>query len=114
MPADFKVGTSFSGTMPPSTIGVSSPASRAAATSLGASVRWPPLWIETPIASASSSTAARAMRVGGLAQPEVDDLHARVAEDARHDLQPAVVTVEAQLGQDDADRSVHGASVTAP
>ena len=38
-----------------------------------------------------------------LAQAGVDDLHAGVAQRARHDLGPAVVAVEAGLGDQDAD-----------
>ena len=41
--------------------------------------------------------------VGGLTQSEVDDLHPGVAQNAGDNLDATVVTVEAQLRQDDAD-----------
>ncbi len=41
-------------------------------------------------------------RVGRLEQPGVDHLEAGVAQDARHDLHPAVVSVETDLGDQDA------------
>ena len=44
----------------------------------------------------------------GLAEAEVDDLHARVAQDAGDDLDPAVVAVEPELGQDDPDGVLRG------
>ena len=41
--------------------------------------------------------------VGGLAQPQVDDLHARVAQHPGHHFDAAVVAVEAELGQQGPD-----------
>ena len=41
--------------------------------------------------------------LGRLVQARVDDLHAGVAKRAGDDLRPAVVAVEAGLGDDDAD-----------
>ena len=40
--------------------------------------------------------------VGRLEQPGVDHLEAGVAQDARHDLHPAVVSVETDLGDQNA------------
>ena len=43
-------------------------------------------------------------RLRRLEDARVDDLHARVAQRAGHDLRAAVVAVEARLGDDDLDR----------
>ena len=47
-------------------------------------------------------------RRGGLAQAEIDDLHAGVAQDAGDDLDAAVVAVEAELRQHDANGRLPG------
>ena len=44
--------------------------------------------------------------VGGDPHPQVDDLHAGVAEGAGDDLDAAVVSVQAELGEEDAGRVV--------
>src|SRR5438132_2716241 len=44
--------------------------------------------------------------LGRLVEPRVDHLEARVAQRPRDDLRPAVVAVEARLGDDHADRPV--------
>src|SRR3989475_4490797 len=41
--------------------------------------------------------------LGGLVQPRVDDLHTRVAQRGRHDRRPAVVPIQALLGDQDPD-----------
>jgi hypothetical protein len=46
----------------------------------------------------------------GLPEAGVDDLHAGVAEVADDELGPAVVAVEADFRDQDADRAVHGSS----
>jgi hypothetical protein len=46
--------------------------------------------------------------LGRLVQARVDDLHAGVAQRAGDDLGPAVVSVEAWLGHDDADLAGRG------
>ena len=48
-----------------------------------------------------------------LVQAGVDDLHAGVAQRARHDLGAAVVPVEARLGDDHPDAFVHDRSLAA-
>ena len=45
-------------------------------------------------------------RFRGLAQPQVDDLHARVTQDAGNHLDAAIVPVKPEFGQHDSDRSV--------
>ena len=53
--------------------------------------------------------------LGRLAQPGVDDLASGVAQDARHDAQPTVVPIEADLGHEDAQgalRAGHGRHAT--
>ena len=48
----------------------------------------------------------------GLVQPRIDDVHAGVAEAAGDDLHPAIVSVEAHLGDEHADdRFVRHASL---
>ena len=42
--------------------------------------------------------------VGGLAEPQVDDLHARIAEHSCHHLEPAIVAVQPQFGENHPDR----------
>ena len=74
----------------------------------GTRVMWAPERIERPTTSASSCTTVAAICSGRLVQSGVDDLHARVAQAAGDDLRPAVVAVEAGLGDDDTDRAVHG------
>src|SRR6266850_725109 len=41
--------------------------------------------------------------LGALPQSRIDHFHARVAQRARHDFRPAVVSVEPGLGDEDAD-----------
>ena len=41
---------------------------------------------------------------GGLTEPQVDDLHARIAEHAGHHLEATVVAVKTQLGEHHPDR----------
>ena len=47
-------------------------------------------------------------RCCGLAQAEIDDLHAGVTEDAGDDLDAAIVAVEAELRQHDANSRLPG------
>ncbi len=60
MPASFSGSTSWLGTMPPTTTGISLPSLRTSSTTSGARVMWAPESIDNPIASTSSSTAAAA------------------------------------------------------
>ena len=52
--------------------------------------------------------------LGRLVQARVDDLHAGVAQRAGDDLRPAVVPVEARLGDDDADLAAVHAGQNSP
>ena len=58
----------------------------------------------TPMASTSSSIAVRATSRGRAVQARVDDLHAGVAQRAGDHLDAAIVAVEADLGDQHADR----------
>ena len=53
-------------------------------------------------------------RFGGLAQPAVDDLEAGVAEDAGNDLDPPVVPVESDLGDQNSGARTTARSVHVP
>ena len=69
----------------------------------------------TPMTSTSSWIAASTTSSGVRCKPGVDDVHAGVAQRARDDLDAAVVAVEADLGDDDADRLpglLHGSSLS--
>ena len=44
--------------------------------------------------------------LGGLAEPRVDHLAAGITQDARYDTQASIVPVEADLGDEDAQRPV--------
>ena len=65
---------------------------------------WAPDSIDNPMASTSSSTAAAATVSGVWNKPGVDHLEPGVAEDPGDDLDPAVVAVEADLGDENPAR----------
>lgn len=87
------------GTMPPPTTGMSTPRARTRSTTSGTRVRWAPEHRE-PDRVDVLVDGRGGDGVGGLEQPGVDHLVACVAQDAG-DFDPAVVTVEADLGDED-------------
>ena len=63
---------------------------------------------DSPTASASSWMAVSTICSGRLVQAGVDDLHAGVAQGPGHHLRPAVVAVQAGLGDHDPYPRSHG------
>ncbi len=97
MPSSSRYGTSFAGTMPPTTTAVWRPC---------AAQRLDDEWSEGPVRAVVHRQADhvgvflqgdRGDGLRRLAQTEVDDLHAGVAQDAGNDARPSVVTVEPDL-----------------
>ena len=103
-PMSSSFGMSASGMMPPTrTPTCSRPASRSSCSTRGTSVMWAPeqeLQAE-PVGVLVGDGADDGL--GRLPQAGVDDVHAGVAQGAGDDLDAAVVAVEADLGEDDAD-----------
>ena len=64
---------------------------------------WAPDRMDRPMTSASSSMRGVDDGLGRLPQAQIDDFHARLDQGPGDDLGPAVVAVQARLGDDDLD-----------
>ena len=84
--------------------GTSSPASATACTIRGASARCPALLHRQADHVGVLLLDRGDHGLGGLAQTQVDDLHAPVAQHAGHHFEAPVVAVEAEFGQHHPDR----------
>ena len=100
MPAAFSLAMSGSGTMPPTITGMSTPRARHLVDDE---------WCEGHVGAGQHRQAdgvdvfvdcGRGDRLGRLEEPGVDHLVAGVAQDAGHDLDAAVVPIEADLGNE--------------